>query len=660
MASNLKTLKLGKDTSVELTLDDLTGHGIICGRERAGKSALARHLLQAAAHWRVPFLVIAPAKNEYRQLAYDLDGPQARIYTVGDLKSNPLFMNILEPVRGTNIARHIEDVLALLSRCYGLSRQMIGPLRTAIRMAYEKKGWELQIGANNRFHHLVENIPEAYPLWSEVYQYITTAVEKIDEENRPAMQEALQSTIENFIEGPNASVFNVLSSPSFPAFFHDSLVIELETLTGDDRTFYCGMLLLMLQEFYEMNEKTSSLQQIVLLDDVERVPNLAKVLTGTINRGPLTRETQSALYVDKLGDVGVSIWLISKLENEFSQQIPTRIVCGPVTERQLGRLRLEDTWSDLAADGLAQRQVLITINEKVHVIDAIEYGAAKITPAKEVQREQLAQWMSGQDLVTDRLIAPGCEYAGEICDMEAHERARTVAMSEQFRQAFYQFILAVCQSPTQLIYARKDLVHELQVQMPDLKRFQMKRILWCAIAESCRQYFRAKSDDHQWNFQEEFALRTRLLNILAEVFTSTKDVHMPYEFIQGWIDDFVKMQARDQGPRVGCGPCVKKCVYQTEISQWTTAPYFFDFNSTINRETHSASYSAAWFCAQLSEVITGEVNVDLAYCLSVHYLEKQYLSPPAQMVLLEKIRKTLPRLDKLALLSGEEKEEPES
>jgi hypothetical protein len=661
MASNLKTLKVGKNAAVELQLDDLTGHGIICGRERTGKSALARHLLKAGSECQVPFLVIAPAKNEYRSLVYNLGaGSQARIFTVGDLKSNPLFLNIFEPVRGANIGRHIDDVMTLLSRCYGLSKLLVTPLRNAVRQAYEKKGWALQSDANNRFNQLIERIPEAYPLWSDVAEQVPAAVEKLDEDQRLDVKDAMESLIESFTEGPNASVFNGLSSPSFPAFFRTSMVVELEELTGDDRTFYCGMLLLLLQEFYEMHERSSSLQQLVLIDDVERVPNLAKVLTGTINRGPLTRETQSALYVDKLRDVGVSLWLISKLENDFSQQIPTRIVCGPASERQLGKLRLEESWTDVAADGVKARELLITVEEKMYVVDAIEYGGTGSTASPDEQRQQLTEWMQINDQPIDRLVAPGCEYSGDMCDMEGHERARAIAMTADFRKAFYQFILAVCQSPTQLIYARKDLVHQVQAQMPDLKRFQMKRILWCAIAESCRDYFRHKSDDHQWNFNEEFAMRTRLLNILAEVFTSSRDVHMPYELIKGWIDDFQFMQARDQGPRTCCGPCAKKCVYKTEIAQWTTAPYFFDFNSTINRETHSASYSAAWFCAQLSEIITGEVNVDLAYCLAVHYLENQYLSPTAQMILAEKIRKTLPRLDKLALLSGQAKEEPET
>ena len=659
MASKLKTLKVGKDTPVELGLDDLTGHGIICGRERTGKSALARRLLQAGSESQVPFLAIAPAKNEYRTLVYGLDAPQARIFTVGELKSNPLFLNIFEPVRGANIGRHIEDVLVLMSRCYGLSRTIIQPLRHAICMAYEKKGWALQSDANNRFYQLVERIAEAYPLWSDVQEFVGPACAKLEEDQREVVKETIEATIENFIEGPNASVFNVWSSPNFPAFFHNSMVVELEALTGDDRTFYCGMLLLMLQEFYAMNERSNSLQQMVLIDDVERIPNLAKVLTGAINRGPLTRETQTALYVDKLRDVGVSLWLISKLENEFSQQVPTRIVCGPVTERQLSKLRLEEAWTDVAGDGLKERQLLVTISERAHVVDAIEYGAAQLTCSREGLREQLAQWMSDHDQLSDRLVAPGCEFAGDMCDTEAHERARAIALTEEFRTTFYQFILAVCQSPSQLIYARKDLVHQVQIQMPDLKRFQMKRILWCAIAESCREYFRRKSDDHQWNFPEEFSMRTRLLKILAEVFTSTRDVHMPYELIKGWIDDFQSMQSRDQGPSLCCGPCPKKCLYKTEISQWMTPSYFFDFNSTVNRETHSASYSAAWFSAQLSELITGEVNVDLAYCLGIHFLEKQLLSPSAQLVLAEKIRRTLPRLDKLALLSGEEKEEPE-
>jgi hypothetical protein len=68
---------------------------------------------------------------------------------------------------------------------------------------------------------------------------------------------------------------------------------------------------------------------------------------------------------------------------------------------------------------------------------------------------------------------------------------------------------------------------------------------------------------------------------------------------------------------------------------------FFDFNSAISRRDAAASDSSAWYVRLLCERLIGQFDLDLAYCLAVHFIKTQQLSTDAQLVLLQKVRQHL-------------------
>jgi DNA helicase HerA-like ATPase len=125
-------------------LRELPGHMFVAGTTGSGKSTTLRHLLmQLWEEYGVPFLVIEPAKKEYRSLKLT-SGALARdliVFTVGQPRVAPLRFN---PLRFGAVT--LNEHLAMLETCFRGSMPFWEPLPAyfwaLLEEAYCKEGWE--------------------------------------------------------------------------------------------------------------------------------------------------------------------------------------------------------------------------------------------------------------------------------------------------------------------------------------------------------------------------------------------------------------------------------------------------------------------------------------------------------------------------------------
>ena len=83
----------------------LNRHVFVCGATGAGKSQTVRGLLEQATAAGIPWLVVEPAKAEYRLMTARLPGTQVIVIRPGDLGQPPAGINPLEPAAGAGGAR---------------------------------------------------------------------------------------------------------------------------------------------------------------------------------------------------------------------------------------------------------------------------------------------------------------------------------------------------------------------------------------------------------------------------------------------------------------------------------------------------------------------------------------------------------------------------
>jgi len=129
----------------------LNRHVFVCGATGAGKSQTVRGLLEAATRAGIPWLVVEPAKAEYRLMAARLPGTEVIRIRPGELGDPPAGINPLEPAPGPDGARfplqaHADLVRALFLAAFEASEPFPQVLAAALTRCYEDAGWDLVTG----------------------------------------------------------------------------------------------------------------------------------------------------------------------------------------------------------------------------------------------------------------------------------------------------------------------------------------------------------------------------------------------------------------------------------------------------------------------------------------------------------------------------------
>jgi DNA helicase HerA-like ATPase len=98
-------------TDYRIALSSLTRHVFVAGVTGSGKTNTIFALLAEAAAAGVPFLVIEPAKTEYRALIdHPAIGDRVRVFTAGQAGVGPLLLNPFEVPPGTTVSEHLDLV----------------------------------------------------------------------------------------------------------------------------------------------------------------------------------------------------------------------------------------------------------------------------------------------------------------------------------------------------------------------------------------------------------------------------------------------------------------------------------------------------------------------------------------------------------------------
>ena len=128
----------------------LTKHAFITGITGSGKTNTCLALLRAAyEREQAPFLVIEPAKQEYRPLLADpVMGRDLQIFTLGDETTSPFRMNPFQFARGYPLLTHIDLLKAVFNASFPMYASMPYILEEAILDVYTDRGWDLATSKN--------------------------------------------------------------------------------------------------------------------------------------------------------------------------------------------------------------------------------------------------------------------------------------------------------------------------------------------------------------------------------------------------------------------------------------------------------------------------------------------------------------------------------
>ena len=129
--------------AVTIRLKDLARHGLIAGLPGSGKTNTCLYLLSQLQERHVPFLVIEPAKTEYRGLIRQPGFENLLVFTLGDETTAPFRLNPFELLPGVRLEVHLEALNVAINAAMPQFGVLPSIIEEALEEIYAAKGWRL-------------------------------------------------------------------------------------------------------------------------------------------------------------------------------------------------------------------------------------------------------------------------------------------------------------------------------------------------------------------------------------------------------------------------------------------------------------------------------------------------------------------------------------
>jgi hypothetical protein len=285
----------------------LNRHVFVCGATGAGKSQTVRNLLEQATAAGIPWLVVEPAKAEYRLMAACLPGTRVIVIRPGDLGEPAAGINPLEPAPGPGGSRfplqaHADLLRALFLAAFQADEPFPQILSAALTRCYEQAGWDLVTG-----QPAVPGVQPAYPGLEDLQATALAVVSEVGYGREVAdnvrgfvtvrIGSLRMGTAGRFLDGGHPL--------DFGALLDGNVVLEIED-AGDDRdkAFLMGAVLIRLTEHLRLRQRAegpgapSGLRHLTVVEEAHRLLRQPPPGTGT---GPATQSIE--MFADLLAEV---------------------------------------------------------------------------------------------------------------------------------------------------------------------------------------------------------------------------------------------------------------------------------------------------------------------------------------------------------------------
>lgn len=250
--------------SVDLSLNSLTSHAFITGSTGTGKSNTIYQLLSEARENNVKFLVVEPAKGEYKHVF----GQEKDVAIYGtNPKLTPLLrLNPFSFSKEIHILEHLDRLIEIFNVCWPMYAAMPAVLKKAVEKSYIDCGWDL-IQSRNSYGTI-------YPTFGDVAENIKEIIDssEYDSENKGAYKGSLLTRIESLTNGINGIIFSQ-DELSEQQLFDSNVIIDLSRVgSSETKSLIMGILVLKLQE-YRMSqaEMNSSLRHLTVLEEAHNL-----------------------------------------------------------------------------------------------------------------------------------------------------------------------------------------------------------------------------------------------------------------------------------------------------------------------------------------------------------------------------------------------------
>jgi hypothetical protein len=238
-----KIYHMGAEENVDVDLDvkSLAMHTFITGSTGSGKSNTVYQLLRELKRTGISFLVIEPAKGEYKHIFGNGD---ANVYGTNPYYSPLLKINPFKFPEGIHVLEHIDRLIEIFNVCWPMYAAMPAVLKDSVERAYVSAGWNLSTSTNKISDSL-------YPTFADVLSELTKVVDEsaFSQEVKDNYVGSLATRIKSLTNGIYGRIFdsNELGDKNL---FDDNVIIDLSRVGSvETKSMIMGILVMRLQEY---------------------------------------------------------------------------------------------------------------------------------------------------------------------------------------------------------------------------------------------------------------------------------------------------------------------------------------------------------------------------------------------------------------------------
>lgn len=269
--SNLQLGKLyhmGKSENIEVSLDkkSLSMHTFITGSTGSGKSNTIYKMLKGLGQQRVKFLVIEPAKGEYKHVF----GNEKNVTVLGTnpYKTDLLKINPFKFPEDIHVLEHIDRLIEIFNVCWPMYAAMPAVLKSAVEKSYISSGWDLDISVNKYSN-------DVFPTFIDVLEHLKNVVDESDfsDEVKGNYKGALITRIESLTNGINGRILSNNDEIDNDILFDQNVIVDLSRVGSvETKSLIMGILVMRLQE-HRMSQggMNQNLKHITVLEEAHNL-----------------------------------------------------------------------------------------------------------------------------------------------------------------------------------------------------------------------------------------------------------------------------------------------------------------------------------------------------------------------------------------------------
>ncbi|MBI9013198.1 MAG: ATP-binding protein [Clostridiales bacterium] len=232
---------IASNTKVKLSSKSLAAHTFVTGSTGSGKSNTIYQILNKLSVKKIPFLVIEPAKGEYKHVFSKYKN--INVFGTNPYQTQMLRINPFKFPEEIHVLEHIDRLTEIFNVCWPMYAAMPAILKEAIEAAYKEAGWDLEVSVCQ-----LEEI--VYPTFKDLLNQLHIVVESSDfsGELKGNYIGALVTRVKSLTNGLNKQIF-VYDEVDQSNLFDQNCIVDLSRVaSSESKSLIMGMLILKLQE----------------------------------------------------------------------------------------------------------------------------------------------------------------------------------------------------------------------------------------------------------------------------------------------------------------------------------------------------------------------------------------------------------------------------